>query len=1406
MRRLYKGVNILYCILRPPVSGIWVGGKLAREIINVILVVAVIAIMLAGSVSQAFTFSKPVQLASYNTNSVAQANAWVKKVDAKLLEENTYGVSPLEKMVGQKAFNILESVVEKNSRLVYDPLEGKARIVIFYTGGADAVGKIKDIVTVTGGMRFPNSKIGVVYAIANKAQVEELAKLPFVKRITYDSVLPNPQKETPPMLDEKQVPGLPGNGFSPDMYAAVNITGATYAWSLGYNGSGVKIAIVDTGIDMGESDLGPQKVARDAFGKPLLFDADEQGLVLTLNPAVYLGNGTIEVEPITIGNYTGVPFYAPFPAIYMTNTSFVAVVDLSTFNMSYFEYPVLNVTFKVPADITANSTIHFGLIFQFELVGNLLVEYTVPTIFVDYNGDGTFDAAYADLSTTYYLLMLGLYQLGYTNKMPNETLFDMSFADEQPFNYTNPVIARDFTGDGVNDFSLGAVTGAFNDANGLFTGATYSFDWLNDWESTGYIIPGFDTMNGMFFDLLFDWESHGTFCAHVAAGLGKVPRPLGYGQGNYTLPGMAPGAKLGGASALWMGNVIIAELYLSGFTLIDPSTFTWIYTGATQADVISNSWGSSYLLINGYATDADPTSLWEDYITLVSGTVIVHAAGNGGPGFGSVTIPGAATAVITVGAGTEFFYRPLYGYLPGAYGQVVSWSDRGPTEFGYPKPDVIGIGSFAWSVGRTIDGLGNGVYDFDLFSGTSEATPMVAGAVADIIQALRDNGYTVSPFLVKAVIKASADNLGYDGFSQGTGMINLTKAINMILEGGILPASQAPLQVANYFKEAMSELTGLSIPELEQLWASYGDVALYYGVVEPGTSVTQDLYMLPIGPNPPAQIKMKPVELVKQNTLSLASIADLKKAVLYVPGEGFLKVPNKYVVVVGNYVFLRANELPPGSRLLIPVKQSAFTGEITQIDVSFPYKYFDPFGRNGYYIPYFVMGSEVSYWIDYANIGYPVPQETSRIQYDIRGGNAFHVQIGEPQKAFELAKEVSLKYLEEYYGINATNATMMPVIDLRFFMNNYYGINKTVIIPLKVSITNYAEVNWSWISMPSTAQAGEPVPVEVNVPSNAAPGIYEGFIKVCAGNYTTYVPVSVAVPAIVKPGMPAMIYRMPQGTFYDNYLYKGALDQYWRPEVGDWRVFPIVVDNANNNIVGLKIDAFWADPSSDFDLGLIGPGFNFWGVADMNYATWMDAGIVAAKISGIAGLLGLPGVYTYFDYPSKTQAEILAPVASQILDPMAPVTEPGNMVYWLVVHQVFTGSGTDTPVIMVMPMTEYLNTVSVMENTTVTATSLLSMPGVGEALITPIAVLGAPGSNPPQVSILNAYLPGTSVKLVRLYVNATNATPGAYLVVAQVYAPMTPSVIWGFNAAGTQGILVELPFLTFAYFTIIVTP
>jgi hypothetical protein len=554
--------------------------------------------------------------------------------------------------------------------------------------------------------------------------------------------------------------------------------------------------------------------------------------------------------------------------------------------------------------------------------------------------------------------------------------------------------------------------------------------------------------------------------------------------------------------------------------------------------------------------------------------------------------------------------------------------------------------------------------------------------------------------------------------------------------------------------------------------------------------------------SPATNLQFTPVHFVKSGTYKISQIAELDKAVLLLrtpSGYQLLPVPNKYVAVLGDYIFVRLDMLAPGSRLLIPLNQEAFSdSDLAQINVYYPYNIMDPQGRNGDYSTLFFMGVETSYWIDYNYDGLLLPSETARIQYDIREGNAFHVQIGEPEEAFQLAKQVALDYLEKYYGINASDAPSMPVLDIRIFSNAYYGTSTPKILPLKTVMTKYKEEVWSWVTVTGSNGLYQ---VNVTVPENTKPGVYEGYLKVTDGTYTTYMPISVSVPFIVEPGKPSLVAGHGANTLYENYVFHGALDQGWRPEVGDWRVYPVLLDNIQGNIVALKVRVMWSDSASSFDLALNGPGFNFWGVGSSDYVAWVDAATVGAKISGVSRYVGVNGVYTYFDWPTQRASEILAPVTT-------PLFDSDSSVYWLVVHQVFQGRDPDRVVIMITPLTVTDNTIAMKAGTTKAKLTSFYSANMGAAqLAGSTTVIPLTGGLPTdiEVTVISQQLPATPQKNLMIVVHARQNTSGYYLVMIP-YITSSPSVIWGFNAQGMEGTLYSQPTLFFVNFLVAVKP
>ena len=1396
--------------------------------VSSIIAVFLLIVVILGSV--------PSVIASSTSNLSTSPTTlnWVHKVDRRLLSDDTYKSNVHLPFIPSNLSSKLSTLKSKFSKELVNPTQGKARVLILYKGGKDVASYIKQNAMVYSG--FSEGNGGIMMAWVTKQQVQKLAMNPNIISISLQSSIqigapkdPDTLKQ-PNSLKELGLTVSEGEGSGYNLEMAPEITGATYAWSHGYNGTGVNVAVVDTGVDMGESDLGLQALARDQYGLPLLFDADEMGTALTINPTNVSGNN-ITVIPLNVPSsdnktYNGVVFYDPATgSLEVTNYSLVAVVTPN--NFSFSAIPVVNQSFTLPSDVNTSTPIHFGLVSQYYLVGSSLIWILAPAITTDTNGDGQYDTVYIDLSSIYYMLMDSLYNVGIASTPPNSSLLDFSFADEPGISYGHEIAARDFNGDGVNDLSMGALSQAFNDANGVFYYA-YNFGWFNDYEWNGLILPGLDTYDGEWFDLVYDFYGHGTECAHVIASRGQIPRPTAGPFGTYTelkYIGIAPGAKIGAAPALWIGNVITAELWLSGYDLANPEYFSWMYTGIHQADVISNSWGMSYLLLNGFASDGDVMSLFEDFITLSTGTVIVHAAGNGGPGFGSVTIPGAATNVITVGASNLFYYRPIFGYMPGGYYQVVSWSDRGPTQYGYPKPDVVNIGSFEYSVARVIDGLGDGTMNLDLFGGTSEATPMTAGAVAIIIQALMDNiihpplppptpitlqaaetnllqklgsdslgnsnGNSINTAqessFIKVLLKSTASDMGYDPFSQGSGHVNITKAIQFIEEGkGVLAySSDSVSNIATLFDETMGQLLGTSTEWVDQFLSNSFDTSLYFGVIKPGASKTMNLNLL--SPRSSKDVSVKAVYLRKRYGMPVWRLIDTRMSQIYIPGQGFVPFGRPYAWISGSHLYLDLAKLPPGSRLLLafrPIFGKILNADLARITISYPYNVMDPYGRNGNYSSMVYMGAELSYWVDFTRDNKVEPYETGRIQYDIREGNTYQIQVGNLQEAFQITRNNILSFLYNEFGIDASSATSAPIIDYRIFSNNYYNEENRGhnVVSVSGTIELYNKYTWRWIHVAREASAPGSLDVTATVPRSAKPGVYEGYLEISDGTSTTMVPISIAVPAIVDMRHTRVTIRPHYSReFYNNYNYINALDQSWRPEVGDWRTFPVLIDNGYARLGALEVSVSWRNPTSSFDIGVLGSGYNYlatWFYG--GYPEWVDSSVLALKDS-----ISLTGaVYDYFDWPSTTKASVIAPIGPTPLDNY----DNSYLLYWVVVHQVFSATGMDQPTIQLNAYRSYSNNlVSVRQGSAVTKNSFVYTGNMGEVEVDNYGVIVLPLDGATGTITVNATLfrQFHTVSWIKTVVNASDDAHGRFLVMIPIYGT-NPSIIWGNEAGGDQ--------------------
>jgi subtilisin-like proprotein convertase family protein len=329
-----------------------------------------------------------------------------------------------------------------------------------------------------------------------------------------------------------------------------------------------------------------------------------------------------------------------------------------------------------------------------------------------------------------------------------------------------------------------------------------------------------------------DCGGHGTNVASIAAGYNDgtdssgsdaVEDANGF---NYGL-GIAPRAKVGASKIFRCNNMFQVSSGLAGLT---SSAY------ASGARISSNSWGSGGIAAFGaYSSDSQLyDSLVRDAQSGTAGNqemVEVFAAGNDGEsGYGSVTPPGTAKNVISVGASENV--RPIGGSdgcaVPDSGADdahdLIDFSSRGPTNDGRLKPDVVAPGTHVTGASPQhpaylTDGdgtcnpqfpAGNTLYS--LVSGTSQATPEVSGAAALVRDwYVREHGggsTAPSPALTKAILVNTASDLvgGEDG--KGGTMANVPntdQGWGRVHMGRVLDST-----VRSYHDQAPADLLGAS--------------------------------------------------------------------------------------------------------------------------------------------------------------------------------------------------------------------------------------------------------------------------------------------------------------------------------------------------------------------------------------------------------------------------------------------------------------------------------------------------------------------------------------------------------------------------------------------------------------------
>lgn len=676
--------------------------------------------------------------------------------------------------------------------------------IIIYSAPWSDYNEIRSIVDVQWSVDLRAFRITKALA-PSRTTISELSETTGVTFIDADEYLVPRRDDLSRDMSDSNLPV----SATPDMAEFRTIVGSTGSTASQFTGEGVTVGHLDTGCDFGQPDL------QDAY-HPDSYDPTGYSLVLSNS----IGNSSNLADPESWVSSGNVLTYEENGKFYLNVTGWDPVVNMQGStrhlmgllppygdgypygsvvgfigyyawawgidNASEFVYNEIWKDWEIPNPSIAENDFHFGWIYQQRQ--SPYAKIFAPVIVYKSAVDGQYhvitdwEAAEgwtAMWNGAMYYEDLDLNSTSDRNEIIS--IFDWNFTDDyetEVYDLSNPIVAHDFTSDGIDDLSLGALCWTMDP--GFFSDEAIFQGFRSDCNAIA---------------LYFDQGTHGTATAAHVAARGQYDYFDTNNQSYFKMPGIANQSKLLSISVITSGSDIGGYLWACGFDYND-ATQEFYYTGNHQANLTTNSWGwvtepssqFTYMSLTWEILSA-PQYLDAAY----PGMLHVFSAGNEGSGYMTIGPPGCASSVLSVGASTSSHYLEYY-FGPEQDGMgIAGFSSRGPAFSGYPKPDVLAPGSAGYSANpfyaqylqqywRDGSYWPGDVKNYTIFSGTSQSAPVAAGVAALVIDTLDNESISWTPDRLKSIIQNTAEDLGYDPAIQGFGLINAEAACKFVTQ------------------------------------------------------------------------------------------------------------------------------------------------------------------------------------------------------------------------------------------------------------------------------------------------------------------------------------------------------------------------------------------------------------------------------------------------------------------------------------------------------------------------------------------------------------------------------------------------------------------------------------------------
>lgn len=979
----------------------------------------------------------------------------------------------------------------------------------------------------------------------------------------------------------EQSPSVPEDWF--ETWDPTGPVQASEAWARGFEGQGVKVAVIDDGIDFAHPDLiGKQEIytttvpaytylngyayVMDAFTLRALFYQYVYGYT-------YISAG---FEGVTLMDTSATPAVFPCGAGYKC-FSYTPLIE-------YGEAGSLH-TYIFPGAWSKSGVVHVGTHHDGSLRDYVWGE-RVTILVTDPNTAGVYDTVYVDLDNDY----------NFSDEKP------VTKADpDNPATRNNVISYRDMTGDGKADLSGGAL---YFIADGVHWPG--GFDLFAP-SSFGLSAPAKGSMVGLHGPWISGY-SHGTQCASAVAASGQttamVPDFSNLG------PGLPPGSTYGAAPKVGLVAMNTAYNFTGGITYRDA-----YYMAARGWDgyYASNSLDTDAIQItsNSYGFSNDFNKGWDELSFVVEDIMrrrapslqFLFSSGNGGPAYGNVPPPKPATLGISVGASSEYGstgWDTITSTLQINVNDMVPFSNAGPSGRQGAGVDILAGGAYAAGseelnyFSSDLWGVLDGNRSWDSWGGTSRSSPAAAGVLALIYQAYKANhGVFPTSDVAKAIFMSSATDIKNDVFRMGAGVVNADKGT--LMASGEFGPSMAP----DSFNWSPGDFRGTTYPS-------------YAHVVYPG-----DIWTKTFTINNPSAISTT-VDISASYLQLVDSVEfgyDVTPAMIAAESvygatnqDNFYKAFNFFIPLYGFGGDDKLASIPADTELMV-VRQILPYGEFdigsdytadnrfyltvyNWTDVNGNGKVWTDKDSNG--VVNFIndpstLGQQADGAVELA-WGDPRTEldrwEYARFGYNRPTGNTYQLDVQMPLQRMGDGIFIGARHLYSPAGAAITS-------HLKYRVEFYKRVPTPFMSPsvsnLEVPAGGSATFD-GVLNVPGDMPPGDyAAQFEVSYPDNVAPD-YDG--------KTILIPVAINVATRftgVQQLGGAFSSQYDALSPYNNGLVRGFFDWSWREESGDWRQFFMDIDpdyfaNFDPNALVILKDEWQAPaPHTDIDTVVLGP-------------------------------------------------------------------------------------------------------------------------------------------------------------------------------------------------------------------------